>query len=181
MRIPPYSIIFRIDFGIHGVVFLIQSTVKNPRDIDSRVEAFLEMFENKINEMINDEFRRNVNALIDMKLEKHKNLREESGFYWREIINGTLKFDRREAEVEVLRQVTQQEFIDFFNEYIKVGSHRKKTLSVRVYGKKHLSEYRSEKSEPLQLHSLRIDDILSFRRSQPHYGSFKGSFSNMKL
>ncbi|XP_017976191.1 PREDICTED: insulin-degrading enzyme-like 1, peroxisomal isoform X2 [Theobroma cacao] len=171
----------RIDFGIHGVVFLIQSTVKNPRDIDSRVEAFLEMFENKINEMTNDEFRRNVNALIDIKLEKHKNLREESGFYWREIINGTLKFDRREAEVEALRQVTQQEFIDFFNEYIKVGSHRKKTLSVRVYGKKHLSEYRSEKSEPLQMHSLRIDDILSFRRSQPHYGSFKGSFSNMKL
>ncbi|XP_021281729.1 insulin-degrading enzyme-like 1, peroxisomal isoform X2 [Herrania umbratica] len=171
----------RNDFGIHGVVFLIQSTMKNPRDIDSRVEAFLEKFENKIYEMTNDEFKRNVNALIDVKLEKHKNLWEESRFYWQEIINGILKFDRREAEVEVLRQVTQQEFIDFFNEYIKVGSPRKKTLSVRVYGKKHLSEYRSEKSEPLQLHSLRIDDILSFRRSQPHYGSFKGSFSNMKL
>lgn len=41
----------------------------------------------------------NVNALIDMKLEKHKNLREESGFYWREICDGSLKFDRREAEV----------------------------------------------------------------------------------
>jgi len=41
----------------------------------------------------------NVNALIDMKLEKHKNLREESGFYWREIYDGTLKFDRRESEV----------------------------------------------------------------------------------
>lgn len=41
----------------------------------------------------------NVNALIDMKLEKFKNLREESGFYWREISDGTLKFDRRESEV----------------------------------------------------------------------------------
>lgn len=41
----------------------------------------------------------NVNALIDMKLEKHKNLREESAFYWREISDGTLKFDRRESEV----------------------------------------------------------------------------------
>ena len=40
-----------------------------------------------------------MNALIDMKLEKHKNLSEESGFYWREINDGTLKFDRREAEV----------------------------------------------------------------------------------
>lgn len=41
----------------------------------------------------------NVNALVDAKLEKFKNLREESGFYWREIADGTLKFDRRESEV----------------------------------------------------------------------------------
>lgn len=41
----------------------------------------------------------NVNALVDLKLEKHKNLREESGFYWREISDGTLKFDRRDCEV----------------------------------------------------------------------------------
>ncbi|GKC07295.1 hypothetical protein Tco_0998905, partial [Tanacetum coccineum] len=33
-----------------------------------------------------------VKALIEMKLEKHKNLREESGYYWREIQDGTLKF-----------------------------------------------------------------------------------------
>lgn len=41
----------------------------------------------------------NVSALIDMKLEKYKNLREESAFFWGEIAEGTLKFDRKEAEV----------------------------------------------------------------------------------
>lgn len=40
-----------------------------------------------------------MNALIGMKLEKHKNLREESAFYLREITDGTLRFDRRELEV----------------------------------------------------------------------------------
>lgn len=48
----------------------------------------------------------NVSALIDMKLEKHKNLREESGFYWREIFDGTLKFDRIECEVRILIDLT---------------------------------------------------------------------------
>lgn len=48
----------------------------------------------------NNNSQSNVNALIDMKLEKHKNLREESAFYWREIVDGTLKFDRRESEVK---------------------------------------------------------------------------------
>jgi insulysin len=41
----------------------------------------------------------NVRALIDMKLEKYKNIREESAFFWGEISEGTLKFDRKEAEV----------------------------------------------------------------------------------
>jgi len=43
-----------------------------------------------------------VDALIDMKLEKDKNLREESRFYWKEIADGTFKFDRKEAEVRIL-------------------------------------------------------------------------------
>ncbi|XP_022766677.1 insulin-degrading enzyme-like 1, peroxisomal isoform X2 [Durio zibethinus] len=171
----------RNDFGIHGVVFLIQSTVKSPREIDLRVEEFLKKFENKIYEMTSDEFKSNVNALIDTYMEKHKNLWEESSYYWWEIVSGTLKFDRKEAQVEILRQLTQQEFIDFFDEYIKVGSPRKKTLSVRIYGKKHLTEYKSEKNEPLQLQYVRIHDILNFRTSQPHYGSSKGSFIHMKL
>ncbi|XVE61130.1 hypothetical protein DITRI_Ditri06bG0014900 [Diplodiscus trichospermus] len=155
--------------------------IQSPREIDLRVEAFLKMLEKIIHEMTNEEFKSNVKALIDMKMEKHKNLWAESVFYWGEITNGTLKFDRREAEAAILRDLTQQDFIDFFDEYIKVGSPRKKTLSVRIYGKKHLYDYKSEKSEPLELNSVRIEDILGFRRSQPHYGgSFKG-FSDMKL
>lgn len=168
----------RNDSGIRGVQFIIQSTVKGPEHIDLRVEAFLKMFETKLYEMPNDEFKNNVNALIDMKLEKHKNLREESGFYWREISDGTVKFDRRESEVAALRQITQQELIDFFNEYIKVGAPQKRILSVRVYGRQHSNEKEVNKSEP---HLVQIENIFSFRRSQPLYGSFKGGFGNMKL
>ncbi|XVE95949.1 hypothetical protein REPUB_Repub02eG0179500 [Reevesia pubescens] len=171
----------RNDSGIRGVQFIIQSTVKGPGHIDLRVEVFLKMFESKLYEMTNDEFKSNVNALIDMKLEKHKNLREESRFYWREIIDGMLKFDRREAEVAALRQLTLQELIEFFNENIKVGATGKKTLSVRVYGNQHLAEYKSEKSEAVEPNTIQIDDIFSFRRSQPLYGSFKGGFGHMKL
>ncbi|KAH9679020.1 Insulin-degrading enzyme-like 1 (peroxisomal) [Citrus sinensis] len=171
----------RNDFGIHGVQFIIQSSVKGPKYIDLRVESFLQMFESKLYEMTSDQFKNNVNALIDMKLEKHKNLNEESGFYWREISDGTLKFDRREAEVAALRQLTQQELIDFFNENIKAGAPRKKTLSVRVYGRLHAPEWKEETSESAEPHIVHIDDIFSFRRSQPLYGSFKGGFVQMKL
>ncbi|KAK7336558.1 hypothetical protein VNO77_17103 [Canavalia gladiata] len=168
----------RNDCGIRGLQFIIQSTVKSPGNIEQRVEAFLKMFETKLNEMTIDEFKSNVNALIDVKLEKHKNLREESAFFWREIRDGTLRFDRRDHEVEVLRQLTRQELIDFFNEYVKVGAPRKKTLSVRVHGNRHSSEYKAEASEP---HLAKIDNIFTFRRSRALYGSFKGLSGQMKL
>jgi insulysin len=45
-----------------------------------------------------------VKSLIDSKLEKFKNLWEESHFYWGEIEAGTLKFDRVESEVSVCEQ-----------------------------------------------------------------------------
>ncbi|KAK7285599.1 hypothetical protein RJT34_20375 [Clitoria ternatea] len=168
----------RNDCGIRGLQFIIQSTVKSPGNIEQRVEAFLEMFETKLLEMTVDEFKSNVNALIDMKLEKHKNLREESAFFWREISDGTLRFDRRDYEVEALRQLTLNELIDFFNEYVKDGAPRKKTLSVRVHGNRHSSEYKAEASEP---HVAKIDNISTFRKSQSLYGSFKGLSGQMKL
>ncbi|KAL2320760.1 hypothetical protein Fmac_029729 [Flemingia macrophylla] len=168
----------RNDCGIRGLQFIIQSTVKSPGNIEQRVEAFLQMFETKLLELSNDEFKSNVNALIDMKLEKHKNLREESAFFWREIKDGTLRFDRIDYEVEALKQLSLQELIDFFNEYVKVGAPRKKSLSIRVHGNRHSSEYKAEASEP---HLAKIDNIFTFRRSQSLYGSFKGLSGQMKL
>ncbi|KAM2144716.1 hypothetical protein ACFX1X_046589 [Malus domestica] len=169
------ALVQRNDFGIRGVQFIIQSTVKDPSHIDLRVEEFLKGFETKLYKMPSDEFKSNVNALIDMKLEKHKNLREEAGFYWTEISDGTLKFDRKESEIAALRQLTQQELIDFFNEHIKVGAPQKRSLSVRVYGNSHSSEYTTDGSSPVKPCYVKIDDIFSFRRSQPLYGSFKGN------
>jgi len=81
-------------------------------------------------------------------------------------------------QIEALRQLTLQELIDFFNEYVKVGAPRKKTLSVRVHGNRHSSEYKAEVSEP---HLAKIDNICTFRRSQSLYGSFKGLSGQMKL
>ncbi|KAL8158714.1 hypothetical protein V2J09_000251 [Rumex salicifolius] len=168
--------------GIRGIQFVIQSTVKGPGQIDQRVEAFLKMYEFKVRDMTEDEFKSNVNALIDMKLEKHKNLREECRFYWKEIMDGTLKFDRKEAEVAALKLVKKQDLIDLFDKYIKVGAQQKKRLSVWVYGSVHASECEADKKGLDDgSHSLLIDDIFAFRRSQPLFGSFKGGFGQMKL
>lgn len=45
------------------------------------------------------QWQRQVNTLIQMKSEKHKNLWEECRFYWKEIDDGTLNFHRVDTEV----------------------------------------------------------------------------------
>ncbi|KAL3533783.1 hypothetical protein ACH5RR_007304, partial [Cinchona calisaya] len=47
----------RDDFGVRGIQFIIQSTVKGPKHINSRVEAFLKMFESKLYDMTPEEFK----------------------------------------------------------------------------------------------------------------------------
>ncbi|XP_068647426.1 insulin-degrading enzyme-like 1, peroxisomal [Aristolochia californica] len=171
----------RNDSGIHGLQFIIQSTVKDPAQLDLRVEAFLKSFESKLYEMSSSEFKSNVNTLIDMKLEKQKNLREESSFFCREIYDGTLKFDRRESEVAALRDLTLQELIDFFNDYIKLESPRRQSLSIQVFGGQHSDQCKAAKCETSRPQHVRIDDVFSFRRSRPLYGSFRGGLGHMKL
>lgn len=172
----------RYDSGIRGLQFIIQSSVKDPAKLNDRVDAFLNIFETKLNEMTYEEYKSNVNALIDMKLEKHKNLREESWFYWKEIFDGTLKFDRIQLEVAALRELAQNELLDFFNSYIKNGAPLRKTLVVQVYGGLHLAEYKDAKYDSNQnQQSVRVDDIFRFKRSRPLFGSFKAGAGQMKL
>ncbi|KAL0867024.1 hypothetical protein Bca101_046142 [Brassica carinata] len=165
--------------SVYGVQFIIQSSVKGPGHIDSRVESLLKDLESKLYKISDEEFKSNVTALIDMKLEKHKNLNEESSFYWREIKNGTLKFNRKDEEVAALRELKKEELIDFFDEYIKVDAPNKKSMSICVYGSQHLKEMASDKDK-VASPFIEIEDIVCFRKSQPLYGSLKG-WSQLKL
>ena len=54
--------------------------------------------------------QKHVTALIDAKLEKLHNLSEESWYYWSEISCGTLRFDRKECEVNTLREFRTHPF-----------------------------------------------------------------------
>ncbi|XP_074569326.1 insulin-degrading enzyme-like 1, peroxisomal isoform X2 [Curcuma longa] len=171
----------RNDSGTRGVQIIIQSSVKDPQYLEGRVDAFLEMFESKLQEMTNEEYKNHVNALIDMKLEKFKNLWEESAFYWREIDDGTLKFDRVDSEVAALKELDKDELIDYFNKYIKIDSPQRRTLCLQVYGGPQTAEYKKviQQEDTPKLHQIK--DIFTFRRSMPLFGSFKGGLGLTKL
>uniref|UniRef100_A0A0D3EUR7 Peptidase M16 N-terminal domain-containing protein n=1 Tax=Oryza barthii TaxID=65489 RepID=A0A0D3EUR7_9ORYZ len=142
----------RSDRGVRALEIVIQSTVK-----------------------------RYVKSLIDSKLEKSKNLWEESDFYWAEIEAGTLQFDRGRSEVSLLRELKKEEFIEFFDQYIRIGAPQRKTLSVQVFGGKHLAEFKKAIAEADAPKTYRITDIFGFKRSRPLYRSLKGGPGRMTM
>ncbi|AQL00028.1 Insulin-degrading enzyme-like 1 peroxisomal [Zea mays] len=168
------SLSLRSDYGVLALQVVIQSTVKDPSYLDGRVDEFFKMFESKIYELSDKDFKRNVKSLIDSKLEKFKNLWEESDFYWGEIQAGTLKFDRVESEVTMLRELKKEEFIEYFDQYIKVDAPQRRTLSVQVFGGNHSAEFKTAIAEADPPKMYRITDIFGFKRSRPLYSSLKG-------
>uniref|UniRef100_A0A0E0C8H8 Peptidase M16 N-terminal domain-containing protein n=1 Tax=Oryza meridionalis TaxID=40149 RepID=A0A0E0C8H8_9ORYZ len=164
----------RSDCGVWALEVVIQSTVKDPSHLDARIDEFFKMFESKIHELSDKDFKRNVKSLVDSKLEKFKNLWEESHFYWGEIEAGTLKFDRVESEVALLRELKKEEFIEFFDQHIRVGAPQRKTVSVQVFGGEHLAEFKKAIAEADTPKTYRITDIFGFKRSRPLYRSLKG-------
>lgn len=80
-----------------------------------------------------------------------------------------------------MKQLTKDDLIKFFNQHIKIGASQKSSLSVLIYGGSHSSECDKDKTELVEPDFVQIEDICSFRRSHPLFGSFKGGISFMKL
>ncbi|KAG0591845.1 hypothetical protein KC19_1G206700 [Ceratodon purpureus] len=126
--------------GVKGVRMIIQSTVKDPKWLDSRIESFLNAFGDVLQKMTVEEFKEKVDTLIKMKMEKHKNLGEECGFYSQEIFSGTLVFNRVEIEVAALKDIEKQDLLQFYEQKIASQGPDRRKLSVQIYSSRHALE-----------------------------------------
>lgn len=64
--------------------------------------------------MPQDEFERHKEALAVKKLEKPKTIFQQFTQFYGEISMQTYHFEREEAEVAILRQITKADFVDYF-------------------------------------------------------------------
>ena len=64
---------------------VVQSPHKDPEYLDQRVEEFLTGYEKHLTELSDEEFQKNITAVIDKLTEKSKNLDQETGRFWGEV------------------------------------------------------------------------------------------------
>lgn len=121
----------RDNFGLLGYTITInsQEDKHGAEYIDERIEAFRFAQVEAMRNMPNADFEQFKNALIKIKLTDDNDLKDEMCRNWSEIATEEYLFGRVDCEVNVLRSITQQEFLDFYN-HIYYHNHRKLTIQV---------------------------------------------------
>ncbi len=82
--------------------------------------------------MTDEEFERHKEALAAQKLEKPKRLSTQFNKYLNEISLQQYHFERAEKEVIILRTVTKDELIEYYENYILFSGPRNCPLSIHI-------------------------------------------------
>ena len=145
----------RAQSGMVGFHILVQSQ-NDSVYLENCIESFLkETMRESLDKMTAEEFERHKQSLIDKKLQKVKNLYEESSRLWRAIGDGTFDFGRRTStltpaarafgpeliclspppgvnDAELLKTLTKSELVDFYEKYVDPASGERRKASVHI-------------------------------------------------
>ncbi|KAF9981491.1 Insulinase (Peptidase M16) [Modicella reniformis] len=119
--------------GTLGVRISVQSD-RDPIYVEKRIEHFLRerigsLF---LKTMTETEFQKQVQSLIQKKLEKHKNLKQESTAYWEQIKSGYYDFEEIQEDVQEMRKVTLEMMKTLFQDSVSPDASYGKKLSVHI-------------------------------------------------
>ena len=114
-----------------GYRVIIQS--ERPTEyLEERINAFLASFARGLDAMPEAEFESHKKSLINKRLEKLKNLDEESAQLWGHISNEYFDFQQKERDVEHIKPLAKSDLIQFFKDYIHPTSPHRAKLSVHM-------------------------------------------------
>ncbi|OAA74109.1 Metalloenzyme, LuxS/M16 peptidase-like, metal-binding protein [Cordyceps fumosorosea ARSEF 2679] len=117
-----------------GVRFLIQSE-REPEYLDRRVEAFLIQFGLTLDKMSDSEFESHKRSLINKRLEKLRNLDQESSRHWTQISKEYYDFEQAQLDAAEVKLVTKAEMVDFYNKYLHPSSTSRARIAVHLHAR----------------------------------------------
>lgn len=100
-----------------GLRFLVQSE-RSTEYLRERILRFIIRMSKTLATMDPEDYQKHVDAVINRKLQKVKNLREERTRFWNRIASGFYDFARREDDVAILKTLTLDEVRQFYEEKV---------------------------------------------------------------
>ncbi|MEE4190583.1 MAG: insulinase family protein, partial [Halieaceae bacterium] len=102
---------------VPAVAMMVQSPSASATAVREESRAFLErqVGENGVSA---ERFQRHQAALLKDVLRPHKNLAEQSQYFWREIARGQFQFDGREQLADAVEDIEYNEWLDWYRQVI---------------------------------------------------------------
>lgn len=121
----------KISATLAGYRVIIQSE-REPEYLEKRINAFLALFGRTLKDMSESEFESHKKSLVDKRMEKLKNLEQESNRFWHHINSEEYDFLQKEVEAEQVKKLTKGQMIEFFNHYVDPTSPQRAKLSIHL-------------------------------------------------
>lgn len=121
----------RITATTMGYRILVQSE-RNPEYLETRCNAFLLKFKKDLDAMSEEDFEGHKRSVINKRLEKLKNLEQETSRLWSYINSEYYNFYQVDQDVEAIRTLTKKDVQEFFAKFIDPESSTRAKLSIHL-------------------------------------------------
>ncbi|KAI9733464.1 MAG: Insulinase (Peptidase M16) [Claussenomyces sp. TS43310] len=115
-----------------GFRFIIQSE-RPPAYLEGRIEAFLTAYATTLSQMTETEFEGHKRSVITKRLEKLKNLDQESSRHWSHIDGEYFDFELVHHDAAHIKALTKADMVSFYNHYISSASLARSKLSIHMH------------------------------------------------
>ncbi|KAF2091088.1 a-pheromone processing metallopeptidase Ste23 [Saccharata proteae CBS 121410] len=114
-----------------GYRILIQSE-KSPAYLEKRIDSFLTDFGRILAEMSEEEFESHKTSVINRRLEKLKNLSQETTRFWAHVVSERYDFEQIDHDVAHISPLTKEDIIAFYDYYISPASPTRAKLAIHL-------------------------------------------------
>ncbi|QIX01481.1 hypothetical protein AMS68_006998 [Peltaster fructicola] len=110
---------------------LIQSE-KDCRFLETRIDSFFTGFEKVLRDMSQEDFNAHKTGVINKRLEKLKNLSQESARLWHHITSEAFDFELVYRDAENVEQLNKDDILNFYQQYIHPSSSTRAKAAVHL-------------------------------------------------
>ncbi|KAG0045268.1 Insulinase (Peptidase M16) [Gryganskiella cystojenkinii] len=112
-------------------------SARDPVYLEQRIEEFLKgRFAQLLETMTEDVLQKHARSLVQNKLEKAKNLTQETEKYWKHISSGDYDFSQDQEEAAEMEKISLDQVRQFFEERVLPSASRCTKLSVHMRSQK---------------------------------------------
>ncbi|KAF9699478.1 hypothetical protein EKO04_002692 [Ascochyta lentis] len=115
-----------------GTWNIILQSERDCKFLEERCDAFLVNLEHSLRIMTDNAFEEHKIGLINKRLEKPKNLDQETSQIWTHITSEMFDFEQADRDIVNIKLLAKNDMLDFFNQYIHPSSPTRARLSVHL-------------------------------------------------